>query len=256
MHVSKYLLAAGLVLAPLSAQAALIDFTTLQTNGSATATATDLSLTDGLGGEAGSAFLGAVSSHSTFSTSFKLTLTGNPNNPACCNSPIADGITFIVQGNGQGALGTGGGGVGADGIGNSVGLALRSWDNNHATLFTNGNVYGGAPLGNFNLGDQDDVVLVSLSYAAGVLNYTATNISTSQVISDSMNFDLTTLGSNVFFGFTGGTGLGYAFQDITDWDLTVTPNAAVPEPTTWALMLAGFGLAGGALRRRQVATIS
>jgi hypothetical protein len=24
----------------------------------------------------------------------------------------------------------------------------------------------------------------------------------------------------------------------------------VPEPSTWALMIAGFGLAGGALRRR------
>ncbi len=27
----------------------------------------------------------------------------------------------------------------------------------------------------------------------------------------------------------------------------------VPEPTTWALMLSGFGLAGVALRRRRVA---
>lgn len=30
--------------------------------------------------------------------------------------------------------------------------------------------------------------------------------------------------------------------------------AAVPEPATWALMIAGFGLAGAALRRRNVAT--
>jgi len=28
------------------------------------------------------------------------------------------------------------------------------------------------------------------------------------------------------------------------------PAGAVPEPTTWALMILGFGLAGGAMRRR------
>jgi hypothetical protein len=31
----------------------------------------------------------------------------------------------------------------------------------------------------------------------------------------------------------------------------VTPAGAVPEPASWALMIAGFGLAGGALRRRR-----
>ncbi|MFS0771636.1 PEPxxWA-CTERM sorting domain-containing protein [Sphingomonas sp. 1P08PE] len=31
-----------------------------------------------------------------------------------------------------------------------------------------------------------------------------------------------------------------------------TPAGAVPEPATWALMLAGFGLTGAALRRRRV----
>ena len=29
--------------------------------------------------------------------------------------------------------------------------------------------------------------------------------------------------------------------------------AAIPEPTTWALMIGGFGLAGAALRRRRAA---
>jgi PEP-CTERM motif len=31
-----------------------------------------------------------------------------------------------------------------------------------------------------------------------------------------------------------------------------TVTAAVPEPTSWALMIAGFGLVGGAMRRRRV----
>jgi hypothetical protein len=33
----------------------------------------------------------------------------------------------------------------------------------------------------------------------------------------------------------------------------VTVSNAVPEPATWAMMIAGFGLVGGAMRRRKVA---
>ncbi len=36
----------------------------------------------------------------------------------------------------------------------------------------------------------------------------------------------------------------------------VSLEAAVPEPATWALMLGGFGLVGGAMRRRTVATVA
>ena len=32
--------------------------------------------------------------------------------------------------------------------------------------------------------------------------------------------------------------------------------AAVPEPATWAMMIAGFGLAGAAMRRRRAAKIT
>jgi hypothetical protein len=31
----------------------------------------------------------------------------------------------------------------------------------------------------------------------------------------------------------------------------VSGSAAVPEPASWALMIGGFGIAGGALRRRR-----
>lgn len=43
----------------------------------------------------------------------------------------------------------------------------------------------------------------------------------------------------------------YAFK--TDWNqgLVTGFNAPVPEPTTWALMIGGFGLAGARLRRRR-----
>ncbi|MFN3513494.1 MAG: FxDxF family PEP-CTERM protein [Phenylobacterium sp.] len=45
-------------------------------------------------------------------------------------------------------------------------------------------------------------------------------------------------------GTSGGNG-SYAGT------LTFFPSAAIPEPATWAMMIAGFGLAGAALRRRR-----
>jgi hypothetical protein len=47
------------------------------------------------------------------------------------------------------------------------------------------------------------------------------------------------------------------FQDLNGWtfvsEIDFLGTAAVPEPGTWALMIAGFGLAGAALRRRRIA---
>lgn len=48
------------------------------------------------------------------------------------------------------------------------------------------------------------------------------------------------------FAFAGISGNGRSFNG----SLTYTVNAAVPEPASWGLMIAGLGLAGAALRRR------
>ena len=219
-----------------------VDFTTLQLNGSARAAANDLNLVDGNGGEASTAFITTpIDSRSSFTSSFNFTLVGNGFNPQ------ADGVAFLIQADPAGAiaLGTGGGGIGATGIANAVGIGFQSWDNNHATIFTN-DVYGGTqPTGNFNLGDQDDNVSVSLQYVGHVLSYTATNASTGATVGDSLAIDLTTLGPKVYLGFAGGSGLSYSFEDVHDWNLSVSP---VPEPASWAMMLTGF-LGLGAMMR-------
>ncbi|MCG2842534.1 PEPxxWA-CTERM sorting domain-containing protein [Sandaracinobacter sp. RS1-74] len=41
--------------------------------------------------------------------------------------------------------------------------------------------------------------------------------------------------------------------DIEDPDVPGQPGGVVPEPATWAMMIAGFGLVGGAMRRRRTA---
>ena len=225
----------GFVLATASAQAAPVDFTTMQLNGIASATSNDLNLGNGLAGTSSSAFLAPISSSSSFTSSFNFTLTANPSNPDGI-SPQADGITFIFLADPSGAtaLGGGGGGVGASGLSNNIGISFRSWDNNHSIIFTNGNVFDPSvhAFGNFNLGDQDDVVLVTIIYIGNVLIYTAKNTSTGVTIGDSLAFDLASLGPSVYLGFTGGTGLGYSYQDVHDWDLNVTRG--VPEPATRA----------------------
>ena len=60
-----------------------------------------------------------------------------------------------------------------------------------------------------------------------------------------------------FYGFSlNPGGSSYAIQlgevGAPEGTLTITPAiAAVPEPTTWAMMIGGFGLAGATLRRRK-----
>jgi hypothetical protein len=52
------------------------------------------------------------------------------------------------------------------------------------------------------------------------------------------------------------TGRGFTAASYDIW-IDYTPAvAAVPEPTTWALMLAGFGLVGYAMRRRRARSVT
>lgn len=70
------------------------------------------------------------------------------------------------------------------------------------------------------------------------------------------------LSSNVFFTFQAyslaGSVSRLTFQKVDSASLlpSLTSFAEVPEPATWAMMIAGFGLVGAAARRQRPATKS
>ena len=76
---------------------------------------------------------------------------------------------------------------------------------------------------------------------------------------NSFNTYTVTGGTGQFAGASGvinGVGLldRRPARPLNSLDLTGSLNLPVPEPATWAMMVVGFGLLGGALRRRGAAT--
>ncbi len=52
------------------------------------------------------------------------------------------------------------------------------------------------------------------------------------------------------------TKFNFKTGDLCDWTLQLTPTSAVPEPATWAMMIAGFGMVGAQLRRRRTGPVA
>jgi hypothetical protein len=108
----------------------------------------------------------------------------------------------------------------------------------------------------FTLASAD---ISSLAIAGNAL----TNIDFTSVTLNSVNFNILATGQQEFrnllnqalvvggnnvIAVTGTTGGEAAFRGT----LSFASTSAVPEPTTWAMMLIGFGAVGYSMRRRQV----
>lgn len=241
----------------LPASAAVIDLSTLNRAGSAQYVDGALQLTQNTNvhnasGVAGAGWLAqSISTTQSFSTSFSFSLKGDS------SGKMADGIALAFQNIGNNITGVGGGDVGYWNLGgqgaSAVGSVILSWDRNDYGLSTNGVVQGlkDAP---FSLGASNNVTgsqTVSYNAATHELTMTGTfldlSTNTSYAVSDTKTVNLSDkFGSTMYVGFTGGTGGTDADQRITSFSVS-----AVPEPETYAMMLAGLGLVGFAARRRK-----
>lgn len=117
------------------------------------------------------------------------------------------------------------------------------------------------------------------SYTPSLLNTTGLSFNQASIYwgsQDAFNVLSFLVGNNVVASFTGGagqagaesayetyllapslvgtiTGINFASngQNAFEFDNVVLGTSAVPEPASWALMIGGVGLVGGALRRRK-----
>ena len=155
-------------------------------------------------------------------------------------NPFGDGLTFTIQNQGLNAVGYSGGGLGYQGIANSVAVKFDLYSNNGEGPDSTGVFVGGVsptkPF--FNLASSDidlhsgDVMHAHLTYNGTMLTVTLTDTKTSATNTESytVNIPQAVGASTAYVGFTGATGGATSTQNILSWSYTPQNAPALPLP--------------------------
>jgi hypothetical protein len=210
----------------------------LSLNGSARSTGGPLRLTGKHDLQAGSVFSTKPVNVKTFSTSFRFRTTAG--------NGTADGLTFCIQSEGPRALGGVGGGLGygADPNNpNDPGFKITQSIALKFDLFDNQTIQAGSFLGLYKNGDSPvpanaiggeiDIrslgidlhsghqFLVTLDYDGVILRMVLKDLTLKTQITHSFPIDILSItGNSAHVGFTAGTGLSSADQEILSWQFT------------------------------------
>jgi hypothetical protein len=184
--------------------------------------------------QAGGAFYPAPVDVRGFTTSFQFRVGDTP------DGPLGDGLTFVLQNAGPGAVGGAGGGLGYHGITDSVAVKFDLVDNageggQSVGVFTGGSepTIPAVPLDGTGLPFQSGhVVHVDLRYDAGTLVLEFRDTVTGQGFYQSFAVDIPAAvgGPTAYAGFTAGTGSLFAPIDILDWTYIPTTGSAGNTP--------------------------
>lgn len=210
-----------------------------------------LRVSPALGSQAGSAFSTtpiSLNSDLSFSTKFAFNFNNQFNGGA-------DGLVFALQtvSNTAGSIG---GGIGYQGITNSIGIEFDNWDNgwsdgysdNHVGIDLNGNINSVALTASpfFLDSAQDLFAWVDYNGNADLLEVRLNNVDvrpTASLLSYTVDLTQALGSSNAYAGFTSATGWAGANHDVISWefrDSYAPVDSNVPEPAFWALVSLGF----------------
>ena len=211
-----------------------------------------LTLTDGNGSEAQTAFFNSPQYIGAFKAAFTYQAGGNR---------AADGAAFCIQNDSRGptARGGGGGGLGVLGITPSIELEFNLYSGNSQnvgyTVLTNGLTASSGANGNYHAPGNinvagGDPINVTVNYANGVmaLTFTDTVLNTSFATNLTVG-DLTQLlGTNAaWVGFAGADGGSTSVQTISNFSFTSIPPAGIQSAAgnlliSWPNAAPGFTL--------------
>lgn len=202
-----------------------------------------LRVTPAASGQAGSAFLTdaiSLAADASFSTTFSFQITAS-GGAADSDGPGADGLVFVVQ-TVSNTAGGAGGGIGYQGLDNSVGIEFDTWDNgeisgNHVGIDFDGSVTSTGSTNIVTRMNDGNVWHAWVDYngATDVLEVrlAQSNVRPALATLSLNSVDLPTVlgATDAFVGFTSGTGAAWGNHDIRSWTFISTFNpVGVNEP--------------------------